>query len=319
MKNLCHLSLFVSLLGILLASGPTAAYAAAPPKTLKLVYSNKVCYEPFIIAKANGYFAEEGLKVEVKLVSGGILAAESLLTGSADVAAMGDAPFLIAASRSHNVRLLASYGGGSKMHRVIARRNITDIQQLEGARVGIQMGSSTYGAFLAWCRQVGLEPGKIHFVSLSPLDMPQAMQTGQLDAMAGSEPWPSNVEATAGDQVHELTDFSALHNSFPLLVAASATALEQRRDEMDALLRALSKAIRFMEQQPEQTVKILAAAIGLPEPQQRRCTYQLNWGIGFTKQDQDSLHMTANYLKDLGKIDRIPAISAVMQTASAPQ
>ncbi len=317
MKHTRSLLFFVFLLSLLLCISATvpAAYAAKP---LKLVYSNKVCYEPFIIAKANGCFARQGLTVDIKLVTGGIMAAESLMTGAADIAAMGDAPFLIAASRSKNVRLLARYGGGSKMHRVIAAVKLTDIGGLEGARVGIQMGSSTYGAFLAWCRQQGLDPAKIKFVSLSPMDMPQAMQSGQIDAMAGSEPWPSNVETACGDKVHELTDFSALHNSFPLVVAAQADVTEDRQEDIAALLRALAEAIKFMKEKPDQTVGILAAAIGLPEPQQRRCTYQLDWGIGFDKQDRDSLAMTARHLHDLGKIDTIPMISAFLERHPAP-
>lgn len=293
---------------VLLAS---SGFAQEP---LRLVYPQKVCYEPFIIAKANDYFAAEGLAVDIKFVNGGILAAESLMTGAADIAAMGDAPFLIAASRSNKVRLLTRFGGGSKMHRMVARTDLTDIHQLEGARVGIQMGSSTYGAMLAWAQQAGLEPKKIKFVPLSPLDMPQAMLSGQIDAMAGSEPWPSNTEAACGDRVHKLTDFSALGNSFPIVIAAREKLLKQRQADIEALLRAVNRAISFMHEQQDETVSILAAAIGLPESQQRQCTYQLDWGVDFTPQDGKSMAMTANFLEDLGKIDRIPDFSAFIST-----
>jgi len=220
MKKLCEMSFAVSFMGILFLFNPLVS-AAKSVESLRLAYSNKVCYEPFIVAQAKGFFVAEGLDVDVKLVGGGILAAESLMTGATDVAAMGDAPFLIAASRSQRVRLLTGFAGGSKMHRLVSRRELTDVKQLEGARVGIQMGSSTYGALLAWSTYAGLDVNKIEFVPLSPFDMPQAMQTGQIDAMAGSEPWPSNVEALCADRVHELTDFSALKNTFPMVVAAS--------------------------------------------------------------------------------------------------
>ena len=199
--------------------------------------------------------------------------------------------------------------GGSKMHRIIANHQLTNIHQLEGARVGVQMGSSTYGAFLAWCKHEGIDPGKIKFVSLSPLDMPQAMQSSQIDAMAGSEPWPSNVEAACGDKVHELTDFSALGNSFPLVVAARSSAVEERQHDIEAVLRALDKAVAFIHNEPDQTVTTAAAAIGLPVAQQKQCTYQLEWGVGFTQQDEKSLAMTAEFLESLGKIDRIPEFS----------
>lgn len=304
-----HLFL-IGLLGMVLgASLPISSAQAAKP--LRLVYPNKVCYEPFIIAQAKGYFAAEGVEVDIKLVGGGILAAESLMTGAADVAAMGDAPYLIAASRSRRVQLLTRYGGGSNMHRLISQRSLSQIKQLEGARVGIQMGSSTYGAMLAWCKLVGINPNKIEFVPLSPLDMPQAMQTGQLDAMAGSEPWPTNVESFCKKKVHELADFSALNNTFPLVVAASKQALEERKDDLEALTRALQKAIAFMREYPVETVQIAAAAIGLPEPQQKKCTYGLFWQVGFDETDHASMAMTAEYLKRLGKIETIPQISAV--------
>jgi len=302
--------LLIGLFGLVLG-GSLLMSSAQAAKPLRLVYPNKVCYEPFIIAKAKGYFAAEGLEVDIKLVGGGILAAESLMTGAADVAAMGDAPYLIAASRSQRVQLLTRYGGGSKMHRLISQRDISTIKQLEGARVGIQMGSSTYGALLAWCKHAGLNSDKIEFVPLSPLDMPQAMQTGQIDAMAGSEPWPSNVESLGGDKVHELTDFSALNNHFPLVVAARKEMLSERKGELVVLTRVLEKAVDFMLEEPAETVRILAASIGLPEPQQRKCTYSLTWQVGFDETDRASMAMTANYLKQLGKIETIPEISVV--------
>ncbi|WP_321365342.1 ABC transporter substrate-binding protein [uncultured Desulfuromusa sp.] len=309
LKNL----FLIGLIGMVLAGSFLASSAQAAKKPLQLVYPNKVCYEPFIIAEAKGFFAAEGLEVDVKLVGGGILAAESLMTGAADVAAMGDAPFLIAASRSERVRLLTGYAGGSKMHRLISRRGLIDVKQLEGARVGIQMGSSTYGALLAWSKYAGLDVKKIEFVPLSPLDMPQAMQTGQIDAMAGSEPWPSNVEALCADSVHELTDFSALNNSFPLVVASSKQTLSERKEDLDSLIRGLQRAVAFMHENPDETVRIVAAVTGLPEEQQRKCTYRLNWQIGFDENDSSSMAMTASYLKSLGKIEMIPEFSAAFR------
>lgn len=305
MKRRLELSFAVSFLAILILfnAAPSAAQSAAP---LRLVYPNKVCYEPFIVAKAKGFFVAEGVDVDIKLVGGGILAAESLISGAADVAAMGDAPFLIASSRSQRVGLVTAFAGGSTMHRLVSRRELTDVKQLEGARVGIQMGSSTYGALLAWSHFAGLDVDKIEFVPLSPLDMPQAMQTGQIDAMAGSEPWPSNVEALCADTVHELTDFSALNNTFPVVVAATKQTLQERKDDLESLIRAVQRAIDFMHEHPDETVRIVAAVTGLPEPQQRKCTYRLDWKIGFNENDRASMAMTASYLKELGKIDIIP-------------
>jgi len=66
-----------------------------------------------------------------------------------------------------------------------------------------------------------------------------------------------------------------------------------------------------MQENPDETVRIVAAVTGLPEEQQRKCTYSLDWRIGFNENDRASMVMTAGYLKELGKIEMIPEFSAI--------
>ncbi len=104
----------------------------------------------------------------------------------------------------------------------------------------------------------------------------------------------------------ELTDFSALNNTFSVVVAASKQMLEERKDDLESLIKALQKAISFMQENPDETVRIVAAVTGLPEEQQRKCTYSLTWQIGFNENERASMAMSASYLKGLGKIEMIP-------------
>lgn len=131
---------------------------------------------------------EEGVNVSAKLVTGGIEAAYALMNGAVDQAAMGDAPAVQFISNNDDVRMVARLMGGAGVHRFIAWNDIVDPKDLEGMRVGLQQTSNTHGAFLQWCdaNQVNMD---IKFVYLpSPRDLPLAMQTRDIDAMAGSEP-----------------------------------------------------------------------------------------------------------------------------------
>lgn len=56
---------------------------------------------------------------------------------------------------------------------------------------------------------------KITIVPMDPLNIPEAMKYRQLDAIAGSEPWPLNVEKLCHNRVHELANLQNDKNHFP--------------------------------------------------------------------------------------------------------
>jgi ABC-type nitrate/sulfonate/bicarbonate transport system substrate-binding protein len=287
---------------------------AGQKKEITLVYSNKVNYEPFIIAKEKGFFREEGLNVDVKIVGGGIQAAESLFTGSADAGAMGDAPAVILMSKKVPLKIVARYGEGEKIHRLLASIMIKDPKELEGKRVGIQFGSSTHGGFILWAKETGLNVRMINMVPLSPLDFPEAMNTNQIDAMAGSEPWPTNVEMLCKDKVYEMADFSGLGNTFPHVFMVTERLIAKHPEDVKKLVRAIRKGTAYINDNMEQAARITSKYIGLPLSDQIKCTARLSWNMGWKEKDLKSMQKTAEFLKEFGKINNIPNIIDFVNT-----
>jgi len=169
--------------------------------SISVAYSEKVNYETLIVANANGYFQDEGADVTVKLVNGGIEAATALITGAVDLAAMGDAPAVQLISQSQGAKIVARLAGGEGIHRFIAWNDVQEPKDLEGKKLGIQQTSGTHGAFLQWAEANDVDVKNITFVYLNPRDIPLAMQSRQIDAMGGSEPWAVNTENLCGDDV----------------------------------------------------------------------------------------------------------------------
>jgi ABC-type nitrate/sulfonate/bicarbonate transport system substrate-binding protein len=279
------------------------------------VFSHKVDYEPMMIALEKGYFADEGIEVITREVVGGIQAAEAMATGSADIGAMGDAPAIILTSRRDSVKIIARYGGGEKMHRVIAQKGIAAPKDLEGKRVGIQLGSSTHGGVMQWAGKNNIDMERVQLVSISPMDMPDAMKTSQIDAMAGSEPWPTNVETHCGDRVSELADFRDVGNTFPLVLVASERLITESPEVLESILRGVKKGTEFINRNFEEAAQIAVSYTGLSPENQRRCMGSLFWEVGFDSTDLKSLQMTAKFLKDFGKIDVIPDFAKVVDTS----
>jgi len=280
------------------------------PTELRITYSNKVDYEPLIIAKEKGFFKDEGLNVTSLIVSGGIQSAEALATGSADLGAMGDAPGVTLMAQNQGAKLVASYGGGEGMHRVIAWTDIQNVSDLVGKRIGVQFGSSSQGALLRLLAIHGLNQTDVTLVSLSPSDMPTAMKTRQVDAIIGSEPAPTNVQKTCGTNVTEIANSTGLGSTYPLVLMASQKLVAEKPAAITAALRAIDRAITYIARNHDDAISICANKTGLSVNDETHCLTTLSYNLTLGTSVIDGLNSTAQFLLDNGKITAMPDILA---------
>lgn len=308
MKKSYAIGIIIAAILVMSAAGAAILLSSGSDERMDLVitYSNKINYEPFIVAVEKGYFADENLNITTLVVTGGIQSAEAIMTGSADVGAMGDSPAIILLDKNPGASIVCRYSGGEGMHRYVAQDHITVPKDLEGRKVGIQMGSSTHGSFLQWMEANGVNASQVTLVPMSPSDMPTAMDTEQIDAMAGSEPWPTNVEKLCGDDVHQIGDSSGLGNTFPLMFMASQKAIQEKPEAVKAAVRALQRAVEFINQHYEESAAICAQRIGLTAEETKKCMDSEFFAVGFNETDMDSLEQTAGFLLENGKITAVP-------------
>ncbi len=287
--------------------------------SVSVAYSEKVNYETLMVANANGYFRDEGADVDVKLVTGGIEAATALITGAVDLAAMGDAPAVQLISQDQGAKIVARLVGGKGMHRFIAWNDIQEPNDLEGKKLGIQQTSSTHGAFLQWAEANDVNVNNITFLYLNPRDIPLAMQSRQIDAMGGSEPWAVNTENLCGDDVHELGNSSGLGSTFPIVLVASERALDDKPEAIKAVLKALDRGNEFIKSNWTEALEICAGRTGLTMDDQSRCSGFQFYELGFNGTDVESMNMTARSMMDFGKISQMPDVMAHVDLTLMPR
>ena len=274
---------------------------------LKLVFPNKVNYESFIIAKHLGYFDDN---VESITVKSGINAAEAINLGDADMAAMGDGPTIILLSKNKNTSIVTRYAKGEKIHRLIADKAIKSSSDLKGKKIGIQIGSSTHAALYAWLANNNLASGDVELVPMNPSNMPEAMKSKQLDAIAGSEPWGLNVEKLCQDNVHELANLSNPENHSPHILVAKNKVLSSQKETVKKVVEGLKKVNEFIKKNPEEATKIAAKYIGLQESDEKICISRLNWVLGWEPSDKKSILNTAEFFLRSKKIKEIPNVDS---------
>ncbi len=272
---------------------------------IKLVYPNKVNYESFIIAKHLNYFSSD---IEVQTVSSGINAAEAFVLGDAQLAAMGDGPTVMLMAQNKDFVIVTRYAQGNKIHRLIADSTLKSASDLKSKKLGVQMSSSSHGALLSWLKANGLDAKDVELVPMDPQNMPEAMKTKQLDAIAGSEPWALNVEKMCGSTVHELSNLENVNNCFPhTLVSNPKVAVSNSKQIID-VVHALKKANDFIKQHPDSAAEIAAKYIKISIEEEKICISRLTWECGWTEKDQSSLNETAHFFLMSGKIKKMPTI-----------
>lgn len=289
----------------------STVFACTDSKTkLRLVFPNKMNYESLIIAHDQNFYNKTDSVISVKTVVGGTNAAEAFATGNADVIATGNGPAVILLAQDKDAVIIARYATGERMHHLLADTSITSLEGLKGKRIGIQSGSTTHAALLAWLKNNNIPVGDVSLIPMQPADMPEAMRNKQLDAIAGSQPWPINVEKICVNSVYELSDLYNPENCNPLVLTAKRDYYNSNKKLIHALLESLEKANQLLNNNPEESAQIVSKYTGIKPDLQQKATAEMQWEIGFNQNDIKSLEETAKTLYEMNLIKQIPDFAA---------
>lgn len=277
----------------------------------RLAYTSKGYYAPQFLASQKGWLAADGVIVEdVKLgMSAGIAAAEALVSGSADVAVMGDVPALIALAGPRDCVLVAAYGGGENMHSIVVgdKSGVAEPADLAGKRLGVQFGSSTHGAVYLYLEHHGIDPATVRLVNLSQKDLIEALLSGSIDAFAASEPTPMlSREKVPG--ARELANLSGLGNDYPSLIVASREFADAHPEAVRAIVAGTRRAVDWINADPDAAAAETALVTGVPASLEAAMFRKMDWRVRLDDQVVRSLNMTGEFLHRIGKLKEIPDV-----------
>lgn len=281
---------------------------------IKLCYPNKAQYAPFIIAKETDAWKKNGLTVkDIVIGGGGIEAAEALVAGEADIAAMGDVPALIALSRNRNLKILTSFMTSDNMHRIIVSQasGIAKPSDLIGKKIAVHAGSSTHGGLLLYLRKNGIDQKDVLFIPIPPQYFPEAMQKGEVDAIAGSEPWPQNV-LDKNQTARRLATLADLGNHYPHIILTRDDFVKSHPEEGKVFLRVIAEMEILLRDRPEEAARLIARATGRTWEKELAAISEIQWNVGMDETIEKSLTQTAEFLLAEGKLKKLPDVKTIL-------
>ena len=304
-----HRHRIAAVLALLVGLGLTSPLLAQQTKkikvgTFKLVHMMApVFYERFLpkyVQVELVYFASS-LDIEKAVVNGNIDFGEYGTTAALLAGAQGDPQVLIGDAARKGAAIV-----------VRADSPIKTVADLRGKKIANFPGALQDVLLRAKLKEAGLDPNKdVQLIKITWAEMPIALQRGDVDAYAGSEPNPTIAVAEGYGRILSYpydTPIGSLNSA----LATSKAMIEKDPQLVQAIVCAQKAAYEYMEKNPDEWIDAGRRLFGF-DPKVTKAS-MVNVGIGWELSDEyvASFKAMGKALLDMKIIDREPDYNAMI-------
>lgn len=218
---------------------------------------------PVYIAKEQGYFAEEGLDVEVKEYSSGKKATKALFAGEVDISTVADMPVVFNSFKRKDFYIFATFTYSYPFVKIIARKDkgIKTGADLKGKRVGANRGTSSHfflGVFLIH-KQLSIY--EVAMINIRTVDLPAALKNNKVDAISVWQPYTQRAKKLLQDNAIELPSSEIYRTTFNFAVMKGFA--KDHPETLRRFLKAIDKAATFIKRNRERSQDIIVETFKL--------------------------------------------------------
>lgn len=258
-KNLLLIFLLIALLTSACGQSDQGKKDSSP---IIIGYSQWPGYGVINIADQQGYFDDEGVKVQIVVYNSYDASVASLMAGKIDAVTM-TLPDAINMSVNQSplqvVWALDMSSGGDKL---VGSRTLTSPADLKGKRVAFSTGSFGELFVIEGLKKYGLTKDDIIPVNMAAEQVPDALAAGEIDAGHAWDPFASQAIANGAKVLFTSADTpGAIIDT----LVFRADVIQDRPDDVRAVTQALAKAMTFWQQNPGEGNVIVARAVAIPE------------------------------------------------------
>lgn len=214
-----------------------------------------------IAALENGYFLNEGLQVRIQSHSSGKAAMEAVLQGQAHLGTVADIPIMFAGLDNRPILVIATIFKAEKDHGIVGRkdRGVTTPASLKGKHIGVTQGTSAHFTLDAFLNRQKLNPDDVTKHNYKPEELSKALEKGEVDAVAGWEPFLGNVLTQLGSNGIAFNGQDVYESLYA--VVGVRDYVSKHSETIKKTLRALALGGRFCNQMPEAARKLVDGMI----------------------------------------------------------
>jgi len=257
----CSFSSTIRQVALAFGTGLCVAFASATAQAadkVTIFSGSDEHWVPLQVAKAKNFFSEEGINADVTAFTTGAAATEAFRAGRGDLISAGDLPSE-AMWKSGEAIGIAPMSEDSEIFGIVGKNTIKSPQDLKGKKVATRMGSTGEFLLYRYLAKGGLTPADVSIVDLAPPEMVIAQVQGNIDAFSWLAPFTTRAVAS-GKDVKLITDSKGLANN-RIILSATKSFHEGKPEVLKRVVRALIKATKYTQENPEEATKIWAGAV----------------------------------------------------------
>jgi len=215
---------------------------------------------PLYLARDKGYFKEQGLTVDLKIMDDITMRFAALYSKKLDGVSTVISSFVLLSKKHVPCKMVMalddSYGGDG----ILAKKSIKTIKDLKGKTVAYKFGSASEWFLVHLLKKAGLSIKDIKSVNMEPGSAGTTFIAGKVDAAVTWEPYLTKGKNTPHG--HLLID----SRKTPMLIMDTVLfrdeVLKKRPDDVKKFIKGVLKAIDFYKKHPEESYGIMAKGIG---------------------------------------------------------
>ncbi len=235
-------------------------------------YWGGTCEMPIYVGYENGFFEDAGLEPEIMKITEDV--APLMANGDLDCFELTPDKFKPMEQGLECV-IIDSLHYGCQQGVASAESGIKSFRDLEGKKVASKIGSISQIVLAAQMKEAGLDPDKVEWLTYKNTQMQQALEAGEIDAMADYDPWPDIILENVPGSVryYSWTYDEALKNTLCCFVGMSTRRLNENPDLGRMLSEGFKKSTEWIVANPEDACDLAINAGYVP----------INTDTGFTR------------------------------------
>lgn len=215
-----------------------------------------------LVAQGQGFFANQGLTVELVPYPSGKLALDGMLAGEVDMATTSEVPIVSKSFERTDFSVLCTLSYTDNGAWILARKDhgINQPTDLRGKRIATQKGSAPDFFIDLFLLHHLISKDEVKIVYLPAKELPQALISGEIDAFAIRNPFIAEAKSVLGDQAVEFFAPEIYRQTFNLV--ATKEFIQKAPEVQVPIMKALVVTEEYIAKNKEGAIATTIKELG---------------------------------------------------------